>query len=185
MIRLFTDYEGNQWPYSKLNISFLVDRVNYTQIKELKFPPHSRRMQPPLFIPKGRCRCHIPNDSKYFNLEIALHSMYIKNQVVMALDTSNYSFLYRAPLCCYDDAVHIGKYKDKILILLNFPIDSTHNVFAIKRLHKSNDLVDFIVVTSTHLFVVQEQDIDEAIEKEELAINGTFYTNLPTFDVQE
>lgn len=246
MVRLFTDYSGDQWPYEKLNINFIVDKTDKEPIEELRFPPHSCRMQPPLFIPHGECYCYISGNNRYFDIEIAVRSKTEKNQVVIALDNNYCRHLYCAPLfyrepffgggsiffakqpCphetindadeivmtffrvlrdrpdefiarCrsteyhydaiyagkYRDKVLIGKYKDKILILLNFPIDSIHNVFAIKRLHKSNNLVDFIVVTSAHLFVVQEQDIDEAIEKEELAINGTFYTNLPTFDVQE
>ena len=182
MVRLFTDYSGDQWPYEKLNINFIVDKTDKEPIEELRFPPHSCRMQPPLFIPHGECYCHISSNNKYFDIDIAVRSKTEKNQVVIALDNNYCRHLYCTPPVYRYDAIYAGKYRDKVLILLNFPINKSNNIFSIQRLHKSN-FIDSVIVTSTDIFVIQEQDLDEAVEEYNLQLKETFYMNIVEYNI--
>lgn len=174
MIRLFTDYEGNKWPYSKLRVRFLEDRINKVPNTELAFPQRSDQMQPPQLIPHGSCRTFYGTGGQYIYVEIALKDDQNVNQVVLALGNDNcsrvkcYPPLSNISLLCH---IHAAKYDNKALITMSFPTEYICSTFTIQRMYYDRSS-DFVVVTNTNIFVVSEKDLDELIKEYKLPINN-------------
>ena len=171
MVRLFTDYEGDNWPYSKLRVRFLEDKINNVQNTELAFPQCKDKIQPPQLIPRGTCRTFYGTGGKYIHVEITLKGDRDTNQVVLALGNDNCRRVKSYPQLSNISLVYAAKYDNKALITISFPIEYICSIFTIQRIYNDHSS-DFVVVTDTNIFVVGENDLNELIKEYELPINN-------------